>query len=79
MNKESVALSIKQFLDNIVYLRKKSGLSKKEMTKILGISIGTLNKTEKGDIPPLLKAEIVFNVSDYFNISTEDLFRKLSD
>ena len=35
------------FMFNVKWLREKHGLSKKEMAKILGISVGTLNKIEK--------------------------------
>ena len=43
---------IEYFCHNIAFLRKSHGLSKKEMAKILGIGIWSLNKIERGELPP---------------------------
>jgi len=53
---------------NILYLRKRNKITKKEMAKILGIGITTLNKIEKGILPPKLSVEILFKIQDCFGI-----------
>lgn len=53
---------------NILYLRTKNHITKKEMAKILGIGIITLNKIEQGFLPPRLSVEILFRIRDYFGV-----------
>lgn len=65
------------FINNIAYLRKKNGLSKKEMANVLNISVYVLNKIEKGELPKKLSVEIVFNLQKYFKISPEKQFKKM--
>ena len=64
------------FLYNIVWLRKHHGLSKKEMAKRLGIGLWSLNKIEKGELPPKLHCDIIFAVYQNFGISCADLLSK---
>jgi len=68
---------INNFINNIAYLRKKNGLSKKEMANVLNISVYVLNKIEKGELPKKLSVEIVFNLQKYFKISPEKQFKKM--
>lgn len=65
-------------LENIIYnikwLRKHYGLSKKEMAELLNISIYSINKLEKGILPPRLKVDVIFAVWKHFGVSpTEQL------
>ena len=61
------------FLQNIIWLRKHYGLSKKEMAKKLGIGIWTLNKIEKGELPPRLKIDVLFYIYKEFGISMSEM------
>jgi len=38
------------------------------MTQMLGISTRTLNMLEKGEVPPLISADIVINAWKHFNV-----------
>ena len=58
----------KILLQNIAFLRKHYGLSKKEMAKKLEISVWMLNKIEKGELPPSLKIDVLFNIYKEFGI-----------
>ena len=62
------------FLHNIVWLRKHYGLSKKEMAKRLGIGLWSLNKIEKGELPPRLHCDIIFAIFQNFGVPFADLF-----
>lgn len=62
------------FLNNVLWLRKHNGLSKKEMAKKLNISIKTLNKIENGELPEKLSVEIVFDLYEHFGITPKTLF-----
>ena len=64
------------FLHNIVWLRKHYGLSKNEMAKRLGIGLWSLNKIEKGELPPRLHCDIIFTVYHVFGIPYADLLDK---
>ena len=66
---------IQILLQNIKYLRETNGLSKKEMSRVLGISVLTLNKMEQGIMPPSVGVDIVFRLSEKFNIKPCDLFK----
>lgn len=62
--------NIMKFLShNVLYLRTKNDITKKEMAKILGIGITTLNKIEQGVLPPRLSVEMLFRIRDYFGVS----------
>lgn len=67
---------INTFLNNISWLRKHCGLSKKEMAKRLQIGIWTLNKIERGELPPRLSCDIVFSVYKNFGIRFSDLLSR---
>ena len=55
-------------LSNFVWLRKKTGLSKKEMAGILQIGIGSLNKIERGVLPPRMSLDVLTHVEEHFGI-----------
>lgn len=59
---------------NIRHLRKKHGLSKAAMAKILGIGVRMLNLLEHDVVSLRLGSEMLVNASDYFNVTTESLF-----
>lgn len=65
---------MKVFIENVMFIRKHSGISKKGMAKLLGIGVGSLNKIEKGEIPPNLSVEVIFNIHRHFGIHPKDLF-----
>ncbi len=54
---------------NIAHIRKANNISKKKMAEILEIGIYSLNKIEKGILPPRLGVTILFRIQEYFNIS----------
>lgn len=64
-------------MKNIEYIRKKNGLSKKEMATILGIGINTLEKIENGIIPKRLTVEIVYRIHKNFRILPSQQFKPL--
>ncbi len=54
-------------------LRSKHNLSKTAMSKILGISVSSLNKLEDG-VMPRISSMVVFRMMGYFHIRVEDVF-----
>ena len=72
--------SIRILSHNILYLRKSSNITKKEMARILGIGIKTLNNVEQGILPPRLSVEILFRIYKLFGVSIHLLLsEKLGD
>ena len=66
---------IARFCNNIRALREREGLSKAAMAKRLHISVYTLTRLERGELPPRLNCCIVFVIQDEFNIPVSALFR----
>lgn len=62
---------IEIFGHNVAWLRKQNGLSKKEMAKLLHIGVGSLNKIERGELPPLLRADVFFFIKLHFGLSPQ--------
>ena len=62
------------FCENIRRIRKKNGLTQKEMAKMLCIGEKTLSAIENNKIPPRLSSNFVFSVSRTFNVQPKDLF-----
>ena len=62
---------LKHFCKNVLYLRKEYGYTQKEMANILGISVSSLRKVEKGMIPRCITAETLYNLCYYFQISDD--------
>ncbi|MBQ9963765.1 MAG: helix-turn-helix transcriptional regulator, partial [Clostridia bacterium] len=58
---------------NMKHIREQYAFSKRDMARLLGIGIGSLNKLEKGELPPRLGVEILFNIQHYFGISPQIL------
>jgi len=70
--KETVDL----ILSNFVWLRKKYGLSRKEMAACLRIGIGSWNQIESGIMPPRLSASVLMRVEDCFGIPAKVFISK---
>lgn len=70
---------LKILLANIASLRKRHGLSKREMAKKLGISIYVLNKIESREFPKGLTVEILHNIYLNFGICPSKLFQNSVD
>ena len=64
------------FTSNIAFIRRKYGISKKQMSKLLGISVRSLNVIEGGEMPPRLTADIIVNVWTEFHLRPSDLFER---
>lgn len=64
------------FCENVRLLRKREGLTQKEMAKRLKISVKSLSRIEKGTVPPRLSCEIVVNIYFEFGIDTSDVLKK---
>ncbi len=61
------------FMKNVKSLRRYYGLSKKEMAEIMNVSVYTINKIEKENLPPKLSVTAIFDLQEYFGIKAEDL------
>ncbi len=59
---------------NIAWLRKKNGLTKKQMALLLGISVKSLSKIERGEICRKLNMNTIFDVMCIFDVSADELF-----
>lgn len=64
---------LEKFCNTIKNLREKYHLTKTEMSKILGISISSLNKLENG-VMPRISCEVVYRMMDYFRLTAEEVF-----
>lgn len=62
-------LQLENLICNIAYLRKRLGISKREMAKLLGIGVATLQKLEQGILPPRLGVELFFHIQRNFGIA----------
>jgi len=76
MNDMQKSNDMENFLYNIAWLRKNKGISKKDMAKILKISISTLNKIEEGICPPKLSANVILRIYLKFCIRPDEQFSK---
>ena len=63
---EANAKQLKNLMYNIVWLRRYHRISKKRMAKLLGIGVGSLNRLERGELPPRVPVDAVFNLHDQF-------------
>ena len=68
------------FLQNVAWLRRHYGISKKRMAKLLHISLGSIDRMEKGDLPEEIDVSVLFYIQDYFGIPPQELLeRRLTD
>lgn len=65
------------FCENVKRLRQKEKLSKREMSKILGIGVKTLTAIESGIIPPRMGCTMLLKIHKSFGIRPEDMFADL--
>ena len=63
------------FSYNVTQLRKKNNLSKRKMAAIMGIGVNMLDRIEAGELPRRLKASAILNLSNYFQVSTDEILR----
>lgn len=62
--------------DNIKFLRKKAGYSKKRMAETLDVSVRTISMLERGIVPERLSCQLLFNAQAEFGINPTDLLKK---
>ena len=62
------------FMRNLSRLRRSRGLSKQQMAKLLGISVKTWNKIEKGEFPPRLSVNVMEKVYRHFGVTPSGQF-----
>lgn len=67
---------IRNFIDNVILIRRMSGLSKEDMARILNIKLDSLDKIERGELSDDVSVEVVFKIYNYFGISPKILFGK---
>ena len=67
INKDTVEI----FSKNVKWLRKTNKLSKKQMSEILNIGLGSLNKIEKEILPQRLSVNVLFTIKNHFGISAK--------
>ncbi len=67
------------FCKNVTQIRKNYALSKKEMSKILGIGVRSLSMIENNIIPKRLNCLIIVRVCESFKITPKDLLETLID
>ena len=61
------------FCCNIRYLRKKSGLTQKQMAEKLKISVGYIRMLERGQIPARMGIATIWDAHIAFGIPIQDL------
>lgn len=65
--------------ENLRLLRKKHGLSKVKMAKILGIGVRMLTNLEQGVVSRRLGGSMLYNAGEYFGVRADDLFRPMGN
>ncbi len=68
---------LKVLCKNIYYLRKKNGLTQREMAGRLNISLYSLRMIERRIIPKNLSCEILYYLQLHFFLDIADLFMPL--
>lgn len=64
------------FRENIRYLRRKHGLTRKEMAGILGVCPGTVGRMERGETVRL-HTGMLCRACDFFDISADAMLREM--
>ena len=59
---------------NVRWIREQNGLSKKEMARMLSISVESLRKIEAEQIPTRLVVHVPFRIATLFNVTTAELY-----
>ena len=65
------------FLENLRRLRKREGLSPREMAKKLGVGVKTLEQLENGIVPAHVSCSIVFRIQREFQVAAPLQFSEL--
>jgi len=65
---------IQYFCENIKALRKICKLSKRKMSKKLGISRRWLSSLEKGKMPTELSVDVLISINRYFGVTPSKMF-----
>lgn len=60
---------LRNVTQNLIWLRAHYGISKKKMSRLLGIGIGSLNKLESGIVPERLGVQLFIHIHKQFGIS----------
>lgn len=58
---------------NLACLRRREGLSRQEMAKLLGIGVESMKRVEEGILPPGLRVSVLYRAAGHFGISPADL------
>ena len=75
MYTDSTAEQVANLCHNIAYLRRRHGLTKKEMALTLGIGVRSLSLIEDGRLPRNLRLMQVLLAAHIFGVSVKRLFR----
>lgn len=67
---------VNYFSENIYYHRMKNNLTQQEMAKILGISVRTLSRLERGNQTVRIHSRMVLDFCDRLGISADELLLK---
>lgn len=67
------------FIRNAACLRKRCNLSEKSMTKLMGVGLHALNMIERGEAPPGITPDALFNMRGRFGLKSEHLLEKQFD
>ncbi len=70
----STDAEIQTLCGNIRSLRKRKGLTQKEMAALMGISIAGLRKLESGTLPPRLQLDAIFSLAAAFSLPPDWFF-----
>ena len=63
------------FCRNVLYIRHINKLSRQEMSQVLGISVSTLSKIERGEWPFRITATMLSRLSDYSGETIERILK----
>ena len=67
------------FCENIKFLRRKHGLTKTQMAKMLDIGRYSLTKIENSTLPLRLDCAVFYNIYKHFKITPSERFVLLED
>lgn len=63
------------FCHNMALLRKRHGLSRRDMARRLGIGPGSLRAIERGEVPPGLSMGVLQRVQEEFGLPPAEFLR----
>ena len=79
MYSDRIAEQAANLCHNIAWLRRRNGLSQKEMALTLGLGVRSLQRIEKGQIPGCLSVLHVHLLAELFGVSVKRLFAERLD